>query len=88
MYKVVERDTSAETINGSEFTPLVTLADEYGGRAQIAMDDHCYVLYIRTGGKNISVPKTNKDYRKTPWIFREAAEALAGLVLHGTETPA
>ena len=41
MYKVVETDK--QILWNSVCTPLLTLADEYGGRAQIVEDDHCCV---------------------------------------------
>ena len=47
MYQIVETDEQATTKNGSDFTPVLTLASEHGGRVQIAVDDSCYVLYVR-----------------------------------------
>lgn len=69
-YKRVETDESYTTISGSKNTPIATLADEYGGRAQIGIDDSCYVLYlIQEDGR----------YKRTAWIFPEAHEALRDL---------
>jgi len=55
---------------GAEFEPVATLADEYGGRAQIAIDDHCYVVLLK---------QQNGRYDETPWIFNEAWEVLRDL---------
>ena len=70
MYKQVETDQNAILDNGVEFTPVATLADEYGGRCQISIDDHCYILRLKqSGGK----------YKTTAWIFPEAFEVLKTL---------
>jgi hypothetical protein len=74
MYKLQE--TPDETIrweSGGESSPIATLADQYGGRAQICIDDHCYVLLLQHG-------KTHK-YKVTSWWFREAVEVLQNLPL-------
>lgn len=68
MYKKVETDKKEEM--GVEFTPVATLADEYGGRCQIVVDDHCYVLLLRQG---------DGTYKKTPYIFPEAFRVLTTL---------
>ena len=47
MYKQVETDKVATLDNGVKFTPIATLADESGGRAQIHIDDHCYVVSLQ-----------------------------------------
>ena len=39
MYKQVETDKIAIFDNGVEFTPIATLASEYGGRCQISIDE-------------------------------------------------
>lgn len=44
-YRLTSLDSSFITNHGSIETPIITLADEYGGRSQIAIDDGCYVLY-------------------------------------------
>lgn len=36
--------------NDAYVKPLVTLADKHGGRAQIVLDDHCYVLLLQQAG--------------------------------------
>jgi hypothetical protein len=69
MYKQVETDKAARTAGG-EFTPVATLADEYGGRCQIAVDDHCYILRLL---------QPDGTYKTTPYIFREAFDVLVTL---------
>lgn len=46
MYKLVNTDnvTNPRLSNGVEISPVATLEDEYGGRAHIWVDDHCYQL--------------------------------------------
>ena len=63
MYKVVETDK--EITWNSTINPLLTLADEYGGRAQIVRDDHCLVLLLKGEG-----------YKPTYWWFDEAVSAI------------
>jgi len=72
MYKQIETDKSFQWDNndGSFDTPLATLADEWGGRAQITVDDHCYVILLR--GRN-------GRYKQTAWIFPEAFDVLKTL---------
>ena len=53
-----------------DFEPVATLADEYGGRCQIAIDDHCYVLYLK---------REDGTYKLTSHIFYEAFEVLKKL---------
>ncbi len=67
MYKVVKTNRAATTENGCKFKPLLTLADEYGGRAQLHYDDHCLVVDLK---------QSSGKYRRTPYIFREALEAI------------
>ena len=70
MYKQVDTDKKAILNNGVEFTPVATLADEYGGRCQISIDDHCYKLSLKqTGGM----------YKTTSFIFNEAFLVLKTL---------
>lgn len=70
MYKQVETDKTATLDNGVEFTPVATLDDEWGGRCQISVDDHCYVLRLKwDDGK----------YKTTPYIFKEAFNVLVTL---------
>ena len=70
MYKQVETDQNAVLDNGVEFTPVATLADEYGGRCQISIDDHCYILRLK---------QSDGKYKTTAWIFPEAFEVLKTL---------
>lgn len=70
MYKQVKTDESAVLYNGVEFTPVATLADEHGGRCQISVDDHCYVLRLK---------QSDGKYKTTAWIFPEAFEVLKTL---------
>ena len=65
MYKVVETDN--EIIWNSALQPSLTLADEYGGRAQIVEDDHCLVLLLR---------QEDGKYKPTYWWFEEAVDAV------------
>ena len=66
--------------NGARNTPLATLKDEYGGVAQICIDDHCYVLYLlyciesRLGGKS-------EFYSSTTHWFTEAVVVLKKMPL-------
>ena len=69
-YERVETDEKFTTVGGSTNIPVATLADEYGGRAQIGVDDGCYVLYLQ---------QENGKYKKTAWIFPEAHEVLKDL---------
>ena len=70
MYKQVETYQTAVLDNGVEFTPVATLADEYGGRCQISIDDHCYILRLK---------QYDGKYKTTAWIFPEAFEVLKNL---------
>ena len=70
MYKKVETDPRYMLKNGTICIPVATLADEYGGRCQIDIDDHCYVLRLMT---------EDGSYKITPYIFREAFEVLKTL---------
>jgi len=63
-------DAEIEWHSGPHDHPLVTLADDHGGRAQITRDDGCFVLLLE---------QTNGQYKPTAWWFREAVEALRAL---------
>lgn len=67
-----QEETDKEIIldNGTKAKPIVTLADEYGGKAQIIVDDHCYVLCLKQ--------KAGK-YKYTPYWFKEAVAAISTL---------
>ena len=60
--------------NDNSVKPLVTLADEHGCRAQIVLDDHCYVLLLRRAG-------VVDHYEPTYWWFKEAFVAIRDLRL-------
>jgi len=47
MYQQVETDKEIVWDSESGIQPVATLADEYGGRMQIVVDDHCFVLLIK-----------------------------------------
>ena len=68
MYRIVETDGQVRW--NSLVQPLLTLADEYGGRAQIVKDDHCLVLLLK---------QSDDRYKPTRWWFREAVEAIKTL---------
>ena len=70
MYKQVETDQNAVLDNEVEFTPVATLSDEYGGRCQISIDDHCYKL---------SLKQEDGTYKTTSYIFPEAFLVLRKL---------
>ena len=70
MYKQVETDGTCQTKNKTTFTPVATLADEHGGRCQITIDDHCYVLYLK---------QNDNTYGITFHIFSEAFKVLKTL---------
>jgi len=55
---------------GGQNIPLVTLANKYGGRVQIANDDSCYVLYLR---------QSNGKYKSSSYWFSEAHKAVSEL---------
>ncbi len=67
MYKPVATDNSCYTTNGSSFLPVATLADEHGGRCQISIDDHCYVIKLK---------QEDDLYKNTNHIFNEVFEVL------------
>ena len=70
MYKQITIDKEITLENGSKVKPIATLADDHGGRCQILVDDHCYVLCLLNG---------TGEYCYTPYIFREAFEVLKTL---------
>lgn len=68
MYKRLRHaDIEATLHNGAVFRPIITLADEWGGRAQIAIDDHCYVLRLK---------QPDGTYKNTPYWFSGAVLAM------------
>ena len=70
MYKQVETDKTAILDNGEEFTPVATLANEYGGKCQISIDDDCYIIRLKN---------SDGKYINTAWIFPEAFKVLKTL---------
>jgi len=56
--------------------PVATLAAKHGGRAQICVDDHCYILRLN---------QKDGRYSDTAWWFREAVEALRHLPTNPTD---
>ena len=62
--------------NGSPVRPLLTLADEHGGRAQIVNDDHCHVLLVEQRDEH-----QEKFYQPSFWWFKEAVVAARDLPL-------
>jgi hypothetical protein len=87
MYKQVETDAEATLKNGAKFEPVATLADEYGGRCQITLDDGCYVLCLRRDGAyDGTTPAEGDDdvkgdhhYIWATHIFPEAFDVLRKL---------
>ena len=88
MYKQIETEKVFYLDNGETNVLVATLADEHGGKCQIAIDDHCYVLYLKQSKpiptekviydiKKLAVP--NEYYKQTAWIFPEAFEVLKTL---------
>ena len=70
MYKRVKTDSVCRLENNENFHPTATLEDEGGGRCQISIDDHCYVLRLK---------QESGKYKTTPYIFREAFDVLCTL---------
>jgi len=67
MYKKVKTDLEYILDNDEKSKPIATLADEYGGRCQISIDDHCYVLRLK---------QQDGRYKTTSYIFKEAFKVL------------
>lgn len=70
MYRQVKREKSFTTETGAHMHSVATLADEHGGKVQIAVDDRCYVLYLK---------KYGNYYEPTQWIFDEVHTELITL---------
>lgn len=62
-------DAAVVMVGGSHMEPVATLEDEYGGRAQICVDDHCFILML----------KRDNGYITTPHWFQEAVNVLKTL---------
>lgn len=78
MYQQVETDKEFFTPGGSQHVPVATLADEYGGRAQIAVDDHCYVLYLRDTSNGTFYKPTNHIFEEAFKVLRELPSPAKG----------
>jgi len=77
MYMLQEKPDEKIIMDNDEIAhPVATLADEYGGRAQVVVDDHCYVLHLK---------QEDGRYKHTAWWFREAVEALRQLPTNPTD---
>lgn len=46
MFEIIETDKSV-IWNSNPITPILTLADKYGGRINIIVDDNCYVCLLK-----------------------------------------
>lgn len=65
MYKQIATEDQFATEYGGVVTPVASLADEYGGKAHIAVDDHRYVLYQKVYGTD----RYRLDRRKNEEIY-------------------
>ncbi len=70
-------DEAPHEINGGNNIARLTLADEYGGRFHIVVDDHCYVLMCEREGKCSA---------STHW-FAEAVLAMRQLPINPDDAP-
>ena len=83
MYQQVETDK--EIVWNSSIQPVSTLADEYGGRMQIVVDDHCFVLlikqpkFIEVNVETLQEHEVDECYRPSSWWNKEAVEVLKTL---------
>ena len=72
-------------LDAPEYDPkkrvLASMKDEYGGRARIVADDHCFVLQAWINEPRIDKADGESHRWKsvTHW-FREAAEAMRDMV--------
>ena len=84
MYQLQEEPDKEFTLTGGgKITPLATLKDEYGGVAQICIDDHCYVLYLsRPDFDRDSIVKKYPYQLTTHW-FGEAVAVLKKMPIPG-----
>jgi len=69
MYKVLDTPDKEVKWGEGSVTPVMTLADEYGGRVQIILDDKCYVCLL----------KQEDGYAGIIWLFSELVRALRRL---------
>jgi hypothetical protein len=78
MYQQVETDKKVNwNDNGCVAFPVATLADEYGGRLQITVDDHCFMLLVKRLEEAFN--DAEPVYVHTAWWNREAVEVLKTL---------
>ena len=63
-------DKKVQLANSEWVKPVATLADKYGGRAQVIVDDGCYVLCLK---------REDGRYATVKHWFREAVSALQQL---------
>lgn len=76
MYKPTESPRLITLDNGAEAEPVAYLEDEYGGRAAIIEDDHCYVLCL--AGNGLSKAESG-GFKPTTHIFAEVLEVMREL---------
>lgn len=72
MYVFQDKPDGESITSTGSIKPVATLKDEHGGISQIAIDDHCYVLYNGSDDRPFVAVKH--------W-FKEAVEALKLLPL-------
>jgi len=77
MYQQVETDKEIVWDSEGGIQPVATLADEYGGRLQIVVDDHCFVLLINH--KDFSEEEPKEYYCPSSWWNKEAVKVLKTL---------
>lgn len=82
MYRQVETDREAFTTQGGRFVPAATLKDQFGGKAHIALDDRCYVLYLQAKSPcpDGCLDTVVDRYALSPYWFEEAVRVLQTLL--------
>jgi len=70
MYRKVKTYNQIKLESGSITKPIISLEDEYGGKAHVVMDDKRYVLVLKHNQNREEV------YRPTYWWLPEAIKAL------------
>jgi hypothetical protein len=83
MYERVETAGPFLGVGGNEVVPVATLRDGDGGVCHVAVDDHCYVLYLKhapsLAPEGCLEPQDGVWFRETAHVFREAHALLAAL---------
>ena len=79
MYKIIDTPITAKLSNGAEITPVATLEDEYGGRAFIWVDDHCYQLGLERHDTTKSGAINETYVQPVTHIFPEAFQVMKTL---------